>query len=76
MKMPKIYRAEFEIACANRAVFILVAIWAHIKIGVKKGVVNVIGYDKDRHKWKVGKQVIYVIPKLYYKKARPEDADL
>lgn len=76
MKLPKVFRPELEVECSNMIVFLLIAIWAHIKIGIKKGTVKVLVIDKNKGKFSAGEHVFYAIPKFFFKKARPEDADV
>ncbi len=75
MKIKRIVRPEIEVECESFSMFLLVVIWAHLKIGVKKISVDTYCLDTTRQRRYVKKVTCYAIPKFTYKKARADDAD-
>ena len=76
MKTKRIIRPEIVIECESYSMFLLVAIWAHLKIGVKKVTVDTYWLDVIRKRRYIKKISCYAIPKFTYKKARADDADV
>ena len=76
MKIKRIVRPEVEIECESFSMFLLVTIWAHLKVGVKKIALDTYVIDPIRYRRYVKKVTYYAIPKFIYKKARTDDADI
>lgn len=76
MKIKRIVRPKVEIECESYSMFLLVAIWAHLKAGVRKLTVDTYVLDLNRQRKYLKKITCYAIPKFTYKKARADDADI
>jgi succinate dehydrogenase hydrophobic anchor subunit len=76
MKIKRIVRPEVEVECESFSMFLLVTIWAHLKVGVKKITLDTYVLDMTKQRRYLKKITCYAIPKFTYKKARADDADI